>query len=106
MIRPICATWINSVSKKYANWKATSSWQTGTSTFPLPSKDRVFVFFQEVASLFFEILVKLLGGRWETEEAEGVQTCLKHADEVNCIYNNYFSGIRQVNVSSPEPKLT
>lgn len=66
MIRPICATWINSVSKKHAKWKATSSWQTGTSTFSLASKDRVFMFFQQVANLFFEILWSC----WEEDEKE------------------------------------
>lgn len=73
MIRPICATWINTVSKKHANRKATGSWRAGTGAVAVASKDKVFVFFQQVASLFlFAILVKLLGGRWERERKLGV----------------------------------
>lgn len=105
MIRTICVTWINSLSKKHANWKATSSWRTGTSAFSLASKDKVFVFFQQVANLFlFGIFVKLLGGRWEREEAEVVQTRFWHAGEVNCKYNKDFNGTHQVNVFLPESK--
>lgn len=39
MIRPICATWLNSVNKKHWNWKATNSWRAGISAVSQASKD-------------------------------------------------------------------